>query len=113
MCNRYNKMNFSLVLLFLSLTINCRSENLLPDLVADYKINEEPTIIEAYHSERNTKILEKGRKDIYGTLKWFSIGHPILVESVFNKNKKLFHFTSEGFHASVQMLTKEQKKYLL
>ena len=105
-------MNFSSILLFLSFLINCRSENILPDFVVDFNINNETILLEAYHSERNIKIIQGGRKDIYQLLKWYSIGHPVLVESQFNKTKKLFHFTPTGFHASVQMLTKEHKKLL-
>ena len=112
-------MNFFLILLILSLiNISMPNENNSknPDLVTTLMINDESFVLEAYPSEFNQKIFAEKNIKLNKKLKWFSMGHPILIasesKSKLNKTKSIFHFTSEGFYASIQTLTKEQK-YLL
>ena len=45
-------------------------------------------------------------------MKWFSLGHPVIVEMKSNNQNRLFHFTSKGFSTHIQLLTHEQKKLL-
>ena len=71
--------------------------------------------VEAYHSKENDEILIENNPKKYRHLRWFSIGYTIIVESEsnFNRTKSLFHFTSKGFYASIQMLTNGQKRMLM
>ena len=85
------------------------------DLSAILEIDDHVVDLEAYHSKENKEILKEKNSQEYRHLKWFSIGYPIIVESEskLTKNKSLFHFTSKGFYASIQMLTNGQKRMIM
>ena len=85
------------------------------DISAILEIDDDVVDLEAYHSKENKEILKEKNSQEYRHLKWFSIGYPIIVESEskLTKNKSLFHFTSKGFYASIQMLTNGQKRMIM
>ena len=85
------------------------------DISAILEIDDHVVDLEAYHSKENKEILKEKNSQEYRHLKWFSIGYPIIVESEskLTKNKSLFHFTSKGFYASIQMLTNGQKRMIM
>ena len=85
------------------------------DISAILEIDDHVVDLEAYHSKENDEILMGKHTQKYRHLKWFSIGYPIIVESEskLTKNKSLFHFTSKGFYASIQMLTNGQKRMIM
>ena len=88
-------------------------------LIRDFKtilaIDDHDVNLDAYHSKENKEILKKKNPQEYRHLNWFSIGYPIIVESEskLTKHKSLFHFTSKGFYASIQMLTNGQKRMIM
>ena len=82
----------------------------LADLIASYKENGRELQIEAFKLHENARNLTVNN---YGSLKWFSIGKPRLVETKNNdKKESIFHSTSNGFKAYIEMLTDEQRSLL-
>jgi microcystin-dependent protein len=82
----------------------------IADLIASYKENGRELQIEAFKLHENTRNLTVNN---YGSLKWFSIGKPHLVETKNNdKKESIFHSTSNGFKAYIEMLTDEQRSLL-
>ena len=79
------------------------------------EIDDNEVNLEAYHSNENKEIIMTKNSQEYRHLRWFSIGYPIIVESEskIKKTKSLFHFTSKGFYASIQMLTNGQKRMIM
>jgi hypothetical protein len=112
-------MNYLIFILFLNNLLNCNcevdgDELYEADLVVDYFENGLTHGLEALKSNDNDDILKENTSLNYNKLRWFSIGHPILVKTrASNNNENLFHFNPRGFSVSIQMLTNQHKKLLV
>ena len=110
-----NRLYSVVILLLIQVyAFNCQESQknyLTRDFSVTLVIDDHEVDLEAYHSKENEEILIESNPNKYRKLKWFSIGYPIIIEneSKFTKIKSLFHCTSKGFYASIQMLTKRQK----
>ncbi|RNA07552.1 tail collar domain-containing [Brachionus plicatilis] len=106
----------------------------LPDLTIDYPTKGGFTHLEAFKTHINNEILNEKKESDFSKLKWVSYGYPVLVEQNYESNfltesgaehssvvsnsvdrlsynlSKLFHFSQEGFHIFVEMLTREQRE---
>ena len=79
-------------------------------------LNDERLSFEVFHTKENENILERKDEKKYKFLKWYSIGQPVLIESLRSLRDKrisLFHFTNKGFYASIQILSDEQKELII
>jgi hypothetical protein len=71
---------------------------------------------EVFYTKENENILERKDEKKYKFLKWYSIGQPVLIESLGSlrsKRIKLFHFTNKGFYATIQILSDDQKELII
>ena len=98
--------------------ITCESDEntqIFPDLITDIKVEGNEFQLEAYSWSQNKEVLAENNTKNYGKLKWFSLGHPVLVHTksnVHSKQNSLFHHYSNGFYTHIQLLTFEHKKML-
>jgi hypothetical protein len=79
-------------------------------------LNDERSSFEVFHTKENENILERKDEKKYKFLKWYSIGQPVLIESLRSLRDKrisLFHFTNKGFYATIQILSDEQKEFII
>jgi hypothetical protein len=79
-------------------------------------LNDERSSFEVFHTKENENILERKDEKKYKFLKWYSIGQPVLIESLRSLRDKrisLFHFTNKGFYATIQILSDEQKELII
>ena len=107
-----------LIILFYLEKIKCESEEdeqQFPDLITNIKEDGNEFQLEAYRWNQNDGILYKNNTKNYAKLKWFSLGHPIIVlmnSNVHSKQDRLFHHSSNGIFTHIQLLTFEHKKLL-
>ena len=95
-------------LIFNLITLNCESFEAVPDLIANLVEDGSEVQLEAYKWKENDKyLIENNQK-----MKWFSLGHPVIVEMKSNNQNGLFHFSSKGFSTHIRLLTHEQKKLI-
>ena len=81
----------------------------LADLITSYKENGLEFQLEAFRLSKNSEIITH---ENLGRQKWFSVGIPQLIETTVNKKESMFHPTSNGIYANIELLTDEQKRLL-
>jgi hypothetical protein len=112
-----NLISILILLLIKFHALNCQinQKELKKDISATIVIDDQEIDIEAYHYKENEDILNENNTKKHRHLQWFSIGYPMIIESEskFSKNKSFFHFTKDGFYASIQMLTNSQKRVII
>ena len=115
-------MNFKRIILIFAFNLfihsNCdesiEEQQTVPDLVVEVNVDGNDIQLEAFKSKQNDEIMAQNSTKNYGRLKWFSLGHPVLVEMKSSSNiSSLFHYSSKGFFSHIQLLTIEQKKLFL
>jgi hypothetical protein len=111
--------NWTLIFLLMNI-LNCNSSEIdgvkYQDaaLIVQYFENRLTHGLDAFKSTENDKILKENASSNYSKLKWFVIGHPVLVQSkASNNNENLFQFNSRGFSVNVQMLTNQHRKFFV
>ena len=81
----------------------------LADLITSYKENGLEFQLEAFRLSKNSEIITH---ENLGRQKWFSVGRPQFIETTVNKKESIFHSTSNGIYANIELLTDEQKRLL-
>jgi hypothetical protein len=81
----------------------------LADLITSYIENGREYQLEAFRLAKNS---ENITRENLGKQKWFSVGQPRLIETIVNKKESIFHSTSNGIYANIELLTEDQKRLL-
>ena len=109
-------MKLATVLIFFCFLVFCHSNENNYFKTDYYMENGESIVLEAHYMEFNRTIVYDGDKSENKVIrKWYSIGHPVLIETESEtKNvSSLFHFTSQGFYTSIITMSHEQKMWLI
>ena len=110
------KISVTLIILIIKFNFFDCQNLMVRDVKISLVIDGEKINLEAYHSKEDKKIIKEKDKDSYQYLEWYSIGIPVVIESERSKidnSKSFFHFTSNSFYGSIQMLTSEQKQLIV
>ena len=104
---------FCFLIVSLHLFVVKCEETLELDIVVSYDNGQSK--LEVFKSKANDLIIKENKTYDYGKLKWYSIGHPLIIKSksAKYKNESYFHFGGDGFFINVQMLTQMQKKTII